>query len=347
VAAAALATAALLPARAEAAVDPRGVNPSSPNPLVGLRWFVDTDWHPAWRAYRALRQSRPADARQILKIASQANFRWFGKWDTNPYRKISQYMRKVRQMSPGSVPGMTILRHPHPRSQSPDSNGRSPNAGRRFDAGPAEDRRYVRWVRWFARAVGRRRVVIAYEPDSLGSLQYLTRRARKARLRVMRTGIDILSKLPNATIYIEAGASDWRKASETARQLRYVGIRKVRGFMLNVTHFDWTSRNIRHGLAISSRVGGKPFVISTHGNGRGPLHYRKRVGGRWRRVNVWCNPRNSGLGSPPTTATGHPKVDAYLWIGRAGFSGGRCGGGPKAGSWWTARALMMARRAAW
>jgi endoglucanase len=332
---------------ASAQVSPQGANPASPNPLVGLRWFVDYDWHPSWDTYRSWKYRRPGDARQILKIAMQPQFRWFGKWDTNPYRKVTQYMQKVERLSPGTVPTLTVFRHPKPKSADPDGNGRSANDGRRFDAGVIEDRRYIRWVRWFARGVGHKRAVIAFEPDALGSFKYLSKRARRARLNIMREGIDILSKLPNATVYIEGGASDWRKYTETVRQLRYIGVHKVRGFMLNVTHFDWTHRNIAHGLKISRALGGKPFVISTHGNGRGPLHYRKRIGGKRRRVNVWCNPRNSALGTPPTTRTAHPKVDAYLWIGRAGYSAGRCGGGKKAGHWWAERGLMMARRAPW
>jgi hypothetical protein len=30
---------------------------------------------------------------------------------------------------------------------------------------------------------------------------------------------------------------------------------KVRGFMLNVTHFDWTLNNVRFGLQLSRRLG--------------------------------------------------------------------------------------------
>ena len=91
-------------------------------------------------------------------------------------------------------------------------------------------------------------------------------------------------------------------------------------------------------------MGGKPFVISTHFNGRGPVHYRKRRGRRNLRINVHCHPRHRGIGIPPTTSTAHPKVDAYFWIGRPGFSGGSCNGGPlPVGSWWPARALALAR----
>ena len=46
------------------------------------------------------------------------------------------------------------------------------------------------------------------------------------------------------------------------KQLRIIGIHKVRGFMLNVTHHDWTRANVQHGLEISRMVGGKPFVVT-------------------------------------------------------------------------------------
>ncbi len=215
--------------------------------------------------------------------------------------------------------------------------------------GKAEDQRTRDWYRDFARGVGDSRVVIGFEPDSLGTIECLTPSRRRSRLENMRYGIDVLSKLPNATIYIEAGASDWESAKRTAGQLRFVGVSKVRGFMLNVTHYDWTRNNIRHGLDISRRVGGKPFIISTSFNGRGPVHYKRWLSRRnniWRIANVWCHPLKRGLGIAPTTRTDHPKADGYFYIGRPGFSGGSCNGGPlPVGSWWPKRALMFAKNA--
>ena len=122
-----------------------------------------------------------------------------------------------------------------------------------------------------------------------------------------------------------------------AKLLRAVGIAKVRGFMLNATHYDWTSNNIRFGLDVSRRTGGKHFVINTAENGRGPIHYRLSNG---RRINVWCNPGLRGLGPRPTTDTSHPMVDAYLWINRPGFAQS-CQHRPIA--WYPARALSYAR----
>jgi endoglucanase len=140
-------------------------------------------------------------------------------------------------------------------------------------------------------------------------------------------------------VYIEATASDWESAHRVARKLRAVGIAKVRGFMLNATHYDWTRANIRYGLKVSRLTGGKHFVINTAENGRGPVHVRQTNG---RRLTVWCNPGLRGLGPPPTTDTSHPKVDAYLWINRPGYAQS-CQGRKIA--WYLPRALSYARYA--
>ena len=70
----------------------------------------------------------------------------------------------------------------------------------------------MKWYDQFAEAVGDARVVIAFEPDSLGTLDCLATRRRDDRLRMLRHGVTSSSQLPNATIYLEAGASDWEPA---------------------------------------------------------------------------------------------------------------------------------------
>jgi endoglucanase len=324
---------ALIFAAPVAAADPRGVDPAAPNPLAGERWFVDHD-QPSWRAWRFYR-ARGMRGKEALMwtIAREPKFRWFGRFNRPARKAVRDYIERARSV--GQVPLLATLRH----------QGRQCNS-RYQGGGPREDARTRAWFRAFASAIGRSRVVIAFEPDSVGTVKCLARSRRKARLRLLRYGVDHLSKLPNATIYLEATASDWVPAHRVAKALRIIGIHKVRGFMLNATHYDWTGRNIGYGLDVSRRVGGKPFIISTHFNGRGPVHYRRRVGRRSLRINVHCHPRHRGLGIPPTTATAHPKVDAYMWVGRPGYSGGSCNGGPlPVGTWWPARALSLARNA--
>jgi endoglucanase len=327
------------PSLAQPGIDPRGVDPSSPNPLVGLRFFVDR-MEPAYMTWAHWQRSGEIEkANTIWRLAREPRFRWFAKF-TRPHmqKKVRGFLDRVQCDQPGSVPQMVVMRH----------QGKACNS--RYTAGgAAEDERTRQWYRDFAEAIGDARVVIGFEPDSLGTIDCLAPSRRDDRLNVLRYGVDVLSQLPGATIYLEAGASDWEPAARTAKQLRYIGVSKVRGFMLNVTHHDWTRENVKHGLEISRMVGGKPFVINTSYNGRGPLHYKKwinRSKHMWRTVNVWCNPGLRGLGPPPTLATANGKVDAYLYINRPGYSAGSCNGGPlPVGTWWPARGLMYAQYA--
>ena len=308
-------------------IDPRAVDPAATNPLLGLTYFVDR-MEPAYMSWsRWKRAGEDAKASTIWKLAREPRFRWFGKF-TRPHmqKKVRGFLDRVQCDQPGTVPLMAVMRH-----QGKDCGGHY-RAG-----GEAEDQATMRWYDDLASAIGNDKVVIAFEPDSLGTIDCLAPSRRDDRLRMLRHGVDVLSQLPNATIYLEAGASDWEPARRTARQLRAIGIARVRGFMLNATHYDWTRNNIRHGLDISRRVGGKPFIINTAENGRGPIHYRAANG---RRINVWCNPPRRGLGIPPTTNTSNPMVDAYLWINRPGYAQG-CQGRPIA--WFAPRALSYAR----
>jgi endoglucanase len=320
-------------------IDPRAVDPSAPNPLLGQRFFLDR-MEPAYIQWmKEKRAGETAKANTIWKLAREPRFRWFGKF-TAPrmQKKIRGFLDRVQCDQPGTVPLMVVMRH-----QGKGCSG-TYRAG-----GVAEDRRTMKWYDDFAQSVGDARVVIGFEPDSLGTVDCLAYDRRKARLDVLRYGVSVLSQLPNATIYLEAGASDWEPAARTATQLRYIGINKVRGFMLNVTHHDWTRANIEHGLEISRMVGGKHFIINTSYNGRGPLHYRKwinRAQHKWRTINVWCHPGLRGLGPAPTTQTANPLVDAYMYINRPGYSAGSCNGGPlPVGTWWPERALMYAEYA--
>ena len=327
------------PPTVQPGIDPRGVDPSSPNPLVGLRFFVDR-MEPAYMTWAHWKRSGDVGhANTMWRLAREPRFRWFGKFTRpNMQNKVRGFLDRVQCDQPGTVPQMVVMRHQGKACSSSYMAG-----------GAAEDERTRQWYRDFAEAVGDSRVIVGFEPDSLGTIDCLAPSRRDDRLNVLRYGVDVLSQLPNATIYLEAGASDWEPAARTAKQLRYTGVSKVRGFMLNVTHHDWTRENVKHGLEISRMVGGKPFVINTSYNGRGPLHYKKwinRSQHMWRTVNVWCNPGLRGLGPAPTLATANGKVDAYLYINRPGYSAGSCNGGPlPVGTWWPQRGLMYAQYA--
>jgi endoglucanase len=124
--------------------------------------------------------------------------------------------------------------------------------------------------------------------------------------------------------------------------LRAIGVNRIRGFYTNDTHENWTMREIRWGEKVSRLAGGTHFVVNTSDSGRGPLRPPDPV----RQGNeVLCNPPGRGAGPRPTTNTGFPLVDAYLWVHVPGESSGHCNGGTAAGTFWMARALVEARNA--
>ena len=75
------------------------------------------------------------------------------------------------------------------------------------------------------------------------------------------------------------------------------------------------------------------FVIDTGRNGTGPLDAARYADApfvqpesvlRGLAAGSWCNPPGVGLGTRPTTDTGVPLLDAYLWIKTVGESDGSC-----------------------
>jgi endoglucanase len=332
-----LALCLVLPAAASAA-GPQAPAPTDPNPLLGQTWWVDHQWSVSWQdQLRLQREGHPGQAALVRKIAEQPQFVWYGKWAgaASPARRLRKDLARFAEQSPGSVPLLVTKRH------------ESARCGHGYTGGGAKaDAQFVEWIRGFAAAVGDRRVVVEYEPDVLGTLDCIVPGRRAARLRTLAAGVDILSSLPNATVYLDAGASDWEGVSTTARKLRAIGVAKVRGFALNATHQDWTWRNVAFGTRLSRALGGKHFVVNTSHNGNGPMHHKVWIS---RKRHLWrVDTPNSVVGPRPTTATGNPLVDAYLWIERPGYSNGACNGGPAhVGAWWRAKALKMAKGAHW
>lgn len=102
------------------------------------------------------------------------------------------------------------------------------------------------------------------------------------------------------------------------------------GFALNVAGFVSTEANLAYGERVAARLGGAHFVLDTSRNGGSVAR------------GEWCNPPGARLGLEPTTHTGHPLADAFLWIKRPGESDGTCNGGPPRGQWWTESAVRLA-----
>jgi endoglucanase len=301
------------------------------NLIAGARFYVDRRFGGAAVAARELGHSHPGWARALEVIAREPGARRFGAWDHDKVGiRVSQYLEQAARAQPGTIPMIATHRLAggcrHHRSDSPG------------EAAAASE-----WYKSFARAIGYRPAVVLMEMDAIITVGCLSPHGVDVRMHEIRDAIGILSALPHVVVYLDAGAADALSAEHSARLLREAGISQIQGFWLNSTHFDWTSREIRYGDAISRMTGGKHFVINTGTNGRGPLIPPDRV---HQGNEVLCNPPRRGLGPKPTTHTGRRLVDAFAWTSNPGESGAACRpGAPQTGEYWPQYALDLVRNA--
>jgi endoglucanase len=283
---------------------------------AGVRLYADPPHTSAARQARTwAKAGRAGDARLMRALSKVPQAFWLtGGAPRAVRRSVDQTVTAAAES--GTVPVLVAFNVPN-RDCSQYSAG-----------GARSGRGYRRWIDAFADAIGARAAIVIVEPDALAGTCGRHRRDH------LRAAVDRLAQLPAASVYVDAGHSNWQPADVMAKRLRSV---HARAFALNVSNFRRTSELVAYGRKVSAALGGAHFVIDTSRNGRGPWHGRED----------WCNPPRRGLGARPTTATGIPLVDAFLWIKIPGESDGECadGHGPPAGRWWPAYALGLARRA--
>lgn len=325
-----------LPALVRDPANPLGLAAVPPGgyPLQGAAPFIDLRSGPAAIAQRQA-ASRPAEAAQLGVIASQPQVQRYGNWSgDNPRRQVAHYLHRAASLAPGTVPEIATYWI---------VNGAARRRCHHFSDPPGRAAEYGRWIRSLASGIRYRRAVVFLEMDSLITTGCLSRTGLRVRMGELKDAAGVLGSLPRTVVYLDAGAADALTARRTASLLRRAGVAQVQGFFLNSTHFDWTSREIRYGRAVSARTGGKHFVVNTAENGRGPLMPRDRV---HHGNEVLCNPPGRGLGPKPTFTPGYRLVDAFAWIAYPGKSGGKCRpGAPATGVFWPALALELVRDA--
>ena len=287
------------------------------NPFKGRRLYVDPN-SAAKRQAETWKRSRPVDAARIERIANQPVARWLGGWIGDIRREVNQAVATIT--GSGALPVFVAYNIPYR------------DCGSYSAGGSATANAYRKWIKDFAAGVGGRNAIVILEPDALAGMDCLAAGGRQERLSLLREAVQTL-RSARAAVYIDAGHSQWHAPEEMARRLKAAGIDQAAGFSLNVSNFQTTQSNIAYGEKVSRLVGGRHFIIDTSRNGL-PTNSKE-----------WCNPRGRALGISPTTNTGHPLVDAFLWVKAPGESDGTCGGGPRAGTWWSTYALELSRMA--
>ncbi|KAA0935077.1 glycoside hydrolase family 6 protein [Streptomyces apricus] len=299
--------------------------PASPA-AAGSPFWIDPA-SPATRQVRAWeRQGRGDDARLLRRIADRPAALWPA--GDHPGPRIREATRAAARA--GSTAVFVAYDIPH-RDCGQHSAGGAPDANA-----------YRDWVERFARALGDSDALVVLEPDAVAHVvdgctpaEYHAERELLLAEAIVR-----LKRQPHTRVYLDAGNPAWIEEPEKlVGPLGRAGVADADGFALNVSNFETDDTIKEYGRRLSAALGGKHFVMDTSRNGNGPLPDGDRA-------QAWCNPPGRALGAAPTTDTGDPLVDAYLWIKRPGESDGRCRGGPAAGQWWAEYALGLARNSA-
>ncbi|MFE6362511.1 glycoside hydrolase family 6 protein [Streptomyces sp. NPDC057806] len=292
------------------------------NPAPASPFWVDPDSPAARQITQWERDGRTEDARLLRRIADRPAALWPpAESDPGPaVRRATEAATKE-----GRTALFVAYDIPHR------------DCGQHSAGGAADADAYRSWIEKFATALGRSKALVVLEPDAVAHIVdgCTPAELHAEREQLLGEAIRRFKQQPHTTVYLDAGNPSWiKEPAKLVEPLRRAGIADADGFALNVSNFQTDAVTKEYGLLLSRSLGGKHFVIDTSRNGNGPL------------PGVWCNPPGRALGTPPSTDTGEPALDAYLWVKRPGESDGTCAGGPKAGEWWPEYALGLARNSA-
>jgi endoglucanase len=306
------------------------------DPLTEAPFWIEGRKSPAGTSARRYRHRNRGWYNSLEFLAGQPGVHRFYFWNTPAYpaHTVARFLESVEAHQPNTVIQLSTysLVHGHCGADTSD---------------PRFIKRYQRWIDGLARGIGNFHVVMFLELDSLITTQCFHGNQTKLgdRLTELRDAVQTLETLPHTAVYMDAGAADAVSVDRTASLLRRADVGQAQGFFVNSTHFDWTTKEVAYGQAISAKLGGAHFVVNTGENGQGPLAptSRKQYGNE-----KLCNPPGRGLG-PLSVHTGYTDVDGFLWFTNPGGSAGDergCGdAAPPTAVFWPARAVSLVRDA--
>ncbi len=276
-------------------------------PLKGQALFNDG---------KLIAQKRPA------AIANQPTAHWIGDWNPAPAQEVHDLVTAAAAVR--ALPTIVLYNIPER------------DCGQYSAGGAKDSASYRAWIQAVADGLAQQPAIIVLEPDALPHMSCLTKTQQKVRLADIRYAVKLLAGTTRASIYLDAGNSNWKSADETVAMLKQASISDAAGFSLNVAGFAALPAVTAYGNAIAAKLGGVHYIVDTSRNGRGAAS-----------DNAWCNPGGRGLGEKPTTTPANSTyIDAYLWIKTPGESDGTCNGGPTAGQWFESYAQSLITNAA-
>jgi hypothetical protein len=222
------------------------------------------------------------------------------------FTQVQYYLCRIQQTDPSASAVITTYFINH---HAGCSAGDQPNFRAEVDALKA--------------AVGTFSALIFVEEDAVDTICWTNRAAVHGTARLLKYEIDKLSQLPHALLYVEGGTSDANSPGQVASVLNASDARKIRGFFLNDTHFNWAYNEIKFANQVAQRTGGLHFVVDTRGDGQGPIYNPHPV---TQGIEELCNPPHRGLGPKPGASNGASYgmfsnyLDGFVWVTTPGES---------------------------
>lgn len=301
------------------------VSPPPVQPVEPVALFVDPDSPAARQARQWSADGRAEDARRIGVIAAQPMPEWLTSPTAVVGAEVTSYVE--RATAAGQRPIFVAYHIP----------GR--DCGSFSGGGAVDSADYRAWIRAVAGGLKGHSAIVVLEPDAVPhELTGCTRAQVEERYLMLADAVAVLKAAGPVTVYLDAGNPGFvTDIDALAVALRLSGMDRADGFSLNVANFYPTAEVVDYGRRLSKALGGAHFVVDTGRNGNGRADGDTVDGGP-----AFCNPPGRAIGQVPTTDTGDPVVDAYLWIKRVGESDGACRPGePAAGQWWPEYALGL------
>jgi len=210
------------------------------NPLAGGPWGTYAGvGDAAWVAWSALPDG--PEKTLLEKIVLQPRSRWYGQWVPLDHvrQSVEDSIANAQNGNPDTVVQLTVFRMVPWEERACSS---LPT--------PAEQSDYKAWIDEFVAGVGDAHAAVVLQPD--GPFALCAPHGSKIYSKLVKYAAQRLGALPNTATYIDAGASDWLK-KDPQRALKILlpaGIRSVRGFSLNNTHYAAVEDEVAFGAAV-------------------------------------------------------------------------------------------------
>jgi endoglucanase len=134
--------------------------------------------------------------------------------------------------------------------------------------GAIDTEAYLAWIRAFAAGIGNRPADVILEPDSLGIIPNNTDingnkewcqpnapgATPQERYRALNGAVNALSRHQATKVYLDGTHSAWLAVGDISQRLVRAGVQRARGFFLNVSNFQTTSRQLKYGTWISECI---------------------------------------------------------------------------------------------